>query len=286
MMRSAVLLATAVCLFSRAHSALLRSGSQGDSANTSALRGVNLNRSSVQWLHSVAMSNNTQQSYRKGMPCSCDLGVASWKAPTRVSPQCVFIDLGAADGNTFRAFKASKYGTLSTCPSGGKWEATLVEANPHFDAKLKAEETAHSGQVHALNSHAAYMCEAQTSFYLDKVNHQNNYWGSSMSSKHVDVQASGKVKVTVPTVNVLRLIYETTIPSDYVILKMDIEGAEWDILPCLANAEYANKIDQLLVEIHPATWGNAGTTQAQMDWALWKLRQRGVDVPSYQSQTF
>lgn len=219
------------------------------------------------------------------MPCACDLGVASWTAPTRTEPRCVFIDLGAADGNTLRDFKASKYGTLHTCPSGGKWEATLVEANPHFDAKLKAVEAASGGQVQALNSHAAYMCEAQTTFYIDKVNHANNYWGSSMSENHADVQASGKVKVTVPTVNVLRMIYESTIPSDYVILKMDIEGAEWDILPCLAQADYAKKVDQLLVEIHPATWGNAGTTQAQFDWAIWKLKQRGVDIPTYQSQT-
>merc|ERR1719201_2188262 len=123
-----------------------------------------------------------------------------------------------------REFKANKYGTLQTCPSGGKWSATLVEANPHFDQKLQAEQTSHPGQVRAMNSHAAYMCEAETSFFIDKVNHANNYWGSSMSENHVDVQASGKVKVTVPTVNVLRMVYENTIPGDYVILKMDIEG--------------------------------------------------------------
>lgn len=265
------LLALATCCM-HANCAVLRNGFQAHSTNSTGLQ-------------TMAGTNSTHGSDGRGMPCSCDLGTASWKAPTRQEPRCVFIDLGAADGNTFRSFKASKYGTLSTCPSGGQWQATLVEANPHFDADLQAVETANSGKVHALNSHAAYMCEAQTSFYLDKVNHDQNYWGSSMSKNHIDVQASGKVKVTVPTVNVLRMVYETTIKSDYVILKMDIEGAEWDILPCLAEAGYADKIDQLLVEIHPMSWGNAGTTQAGMDVALWTLKQRGVDIPSYRSQT-
>jgi len=272
MTRLAAPLAIATCCL-HAYGALLRNGVQGPSTNSTAL-------------HTVANTNSTQKSGFGGMPCSCDVGVASWKAPTRQEPMCVFIDLGAADGNTFRSFKANKYGPLSTCPGGGKWEATLVEANPHFDADLKAVEAANGGKVHSLASHAAYMCEAQTSFYLDKVNHEQNYWGSSMSKNHVDVQASGKVKVTVPTVNVLRMVYESTIPSDYVVLKMDIEGAEWDILPCLAKAGYADKIDQLLVEIHPITWGNAGTTQGQMDAALYTLKQRGVDIPAYNSNTF
>jgi FkbM family methyltransferase len=195
--------------------------------------------------------------------------------------------LGAADGNTLQAFVDGKYGPVKNCPSGGQWQATLVEANPRFTDPLKRLEVLYPGVVYAAASTAAYMCEASTTFYLDTQNHDQNYWGSSMSENHVDTQASGHQAVTVPTLNVLKLLYESTIAQDYVILKMDIEGAEWDVLPCLANSQMAGLIDRLLVEVHPESWGNVGTTQATLDTALNTLRAKGVDIPNaYHSETF
>merc|ERR1719162_1262007 len=220
----------------------------------------------------------------KAMPCQCDLGKIGWLPSLRQMPKCIFIDLGAADGNTLKDFVCGKYGPLANCPSG-EWEATLVEANPRFNAPLKEMEVVYPGKVKAESSHAAYMCEAQTTFYLDTTSVEHNYWGSSMSANHVDTKKSGHQPVTVPTVNVLKLLYESTIPDDYVILKMDIEGAEWDVLPCLAKSENVHLVNRLLVEVHPEAWGNAGTTQAQLDQALATLRSKGVDIPMYHSQT-
>jgi len=219
------------------------------------------------------------------MPCQCDLGQNGWLPNRRSAPKCIFIDLGAADGNTLKDFVGGKYGAVSNCPGGGQWEAKLVEANPRFDAQLKAMEVTYPGHVTPFNSHAAYMCEAKTTFYLDTTSVEHNYWGSSMSANHDDVKKSGKQEVTVPTVNILKLIYESTTPEDYVILKMDIEGSEWDVLPCLAQSPIASLVDRLLVEVHPATWGNAGTTQPQLDKAMADLRARGVEIPQYFSQT-
>merc|ERR1719162_2076962 len=191
----------------------------------------------------------------KAMPCQCDLGKIGWLPSLRQMPKCIFIDLGAADGNTLKDFVGGKYGPVANCPNG-EWEATLVEANPRFDGPLKNMEVVYPGKVKADASTAAYMCEAKTTFYLDTTSVEHNYWGSSMSSNHGDTQG-GQTPVTVPTINVLKLLYETTIPSDYVILKMDIEGAEWDVLPCLSQSPVAKLVDRLLVETHPVSWGNA-----------------------------
>ena len=46
--------------------------------------------------------------------------------------------------------------------------------------------------------------------------------------------------VKVPTRNVIRLIAETTIPSDWVIVKVDIERAGFDLVPCLAPFQQAS----------------------------------------------
>lgn len=216
--------------------------------------------------------------------CQCEIQNPAWVRTTRTIPKCVFIDLGAANGNSFYSFVTNDYGPVANCPSG-QWEATLVEANPRFDQDLNRIASAYPGQVHPRPSTAAYMCEGQTSFYLDTVNHANNYWGSSMSPSHPAAVKSGHHRVTVPTLNLNRLLYEHTLPNDYVMVKMDIEGTEWDILPCLAQAQAASLIDVLYMEVHPNARGDLGTSQYQLDTAKAQLRQKGVNIPPYFSHT-
>jgi len=221
--------------------------------------------------------------------CTCETWNKNWKKTTRTTPECVFIDLGAADGNTFQHFMKNGYGSVQNCPGGGAYEAFLVEANPHFDSPLKAQGASNPAKkVHPMPSTAAYMCEGETSFYLDTVNEMNNYWGSSMSRNHPDAQKSGHQKVTVPTTNLIKMIYENTIPGDWVMVKMDIEGAEYEILPCLANAPNTAKlVDRLYLEQHPSSWASSRvkTPDASIAQAIQKLRNLKVDVPDYFSQT-
>jgi len=223
-----------------------------------------------------------------GPKCNCQVSNPSWKKTMRNSPKCVFIDLGAANGNTFEDFLNNRYGDVKNCAHGtGDYEAFLVEANPRFQAPLKSIE-ANNPKVHAMPSTAAYMCEGETSFFLDTVNHDNNYWGSSMSPNHQDTKASGLTKVTVPTANLMKILYENTIPGDWVMVKMDIEGAEWDIMPCLATAPIASNIDRLYLEQHPADWCTKTPTPSEsvMTNAKAALKSKGVDIPGYFSQTF
>lgn len=231
-----------------------------------------------------SLAHLTAAQKKAAMPCQCEASSGRWVKTARTVPKCIFIDLGAADGNSFREFLGNKYGSLEDCPSG-QWEAVLVEANPRFDAALRNVVDQHHGMVRANTASAAYMCEARTVFYLDTHNHEHNYWGSSMSDKHPDAQESGLTRVEVPTVNLNRLLYEQTIPADRVMVKMDIEGSEWDVLPCLADAPPASLLDVLYLEEHPQGWGLAGTTAAEMEAAKAKLRRRGVDIPYYFSQT-
>jgi FkbM family methyltransferase len=219
------------------------------------------------------------------MPCQCVASDPSWKPSARTVPRCVFIDLGAADGNSFNYFLKDGYGPIGNCPNAD-WSAVLVEANPRFNTDLGNVGAQHQGKVNVMSSTAAYMCEAKTSFFLDTVNTEKNFWGSSMSSSHPDVQRSGaKQKVTVPTMNLNRILVEQTIPGDWVMVKMDIEGSEYDVLPCTAKAGAAHLIDRLYLEQHSPSWGMAGTTPAQMELAKNTLRQKGVDIPNYFSQT-
>lgn len=268
---------------SNQHAVLANSKAPG--AQSFALRKAN---------NTLASSHNNTRSRLRGahilstepgvMPCHCQATDPSWKQCARTTPKCVFIDLGAADGNTFQHFMNNGYGPVANCPSSD-WQAVLVEANPRFNEPLQQIQARQMGKVTSMSSTAAYMCEGKTSFYLDTINHEKNYWGSSMSSNHRDIQAGDKQKVEVPTMNLMKVLYEQTIPGDWVMLKMDIEGSEFDVLPCLALAPAANLVDRLYLEQHDPSWGLAGTSAQQMEIAKSTLRQRGIDIPNYFSET-
>lgn len=233
-------------------------------------------------------------------PCSCQSHSSSWVRPSRNESRCIFIDLGAADGNTFMRFLANDYGVEGSCGNHtGRWDAFLIEANPYFTPYLKPLAQNYSPALHEISGKAAYMCEGFTSFNV-KWDPKHHHWGSSMDSgrehqkrdwRHMMrlklFAEEGLEKVTVPTININKLIYENTIPADQVILKMDIEGAEYDVVPCLAHSPAAYLVDQLFLEMHPIRWQVKGgnTTAAQMLEAKKLLESKGVRMPKYFSKS-
>jgi len=230
-------------------------------------------------------------------PCNCEAMNSKWSPPARTNAKCVFIDLGAAGGNTFNSFLNNKYGPVANCANNGDWEAFLVEANPVFNNQLSQLEMQYPGKVHSLGGKAAYMCKGKTTFFVDN-DPTHNYWGSNMEGgahgasdwEHPNHMRDQNVvnkgtNVTVPCVNVPQLIYENSIPADYVIVKMDIEGAEWDIVPCLSRSQAVGSLDALYMEVHPASWQLGNTTPAEFKAAQTTLIQKGVAIPAYYSPT-
>lgn len=215
-----------------------------------------------------------------GPSCQC-VPDAAWPLCQRPAAEnrCVFVDLGAAHGNSFQEFLQNKFGPVGNCPHNGRWEAYLVEANPQFTPQLEQLEAQYGGWVHALGSTAAYNCKGQTSFALDP-DASHNHWGSSMKA-----QVSGN-EVTVPTVNVMELLRQHTIQGDWVILKVDIEGAEFDLIPCLAQSPSKSLVDIIFLEEHPWLQQHSHYTPQQFTDAKAALQQAGVLMPQYFSHTF
>jgi len=215
---------------------------------------------------------------KRAAPCQCLANNINWKQTTRTVPKCIFIDLGAAHGNSFEQFLNNAYGPVANCPSG-QWEAILVEANPQFTAQLNTVATTQpAGAVRALSATAAYQCAGTTSFSIDP-DVAHNRWGSSMKFDH-----AGN-KVTVPTINVNQLVAENVMPGDWVMLKVDIEGAEYDVLPCLSQFTQLNKIDIIFVEEHNWMANDAEYTPAEYAAAKAKIVAAGVQMPHYDSPT-
>mmetsp|Transcript_128505 Transcript_128505/g.181254 ORF Transcript_128505/g.181254 Transcript_128505/m.181254 type:complete len:258 (-) Transcript_128505:53-826(-) len=234
--------------------------------------------------HSAVHQVSSLSFYQEEPQCQCMANNVAWKKSDRSEAKCIFIDLGAADGNTFAKFIENDYGPVKNCPNGGKWEAFLVEANPQFTKELKALEENFPGQVHSLAEHAAFSCEGTTSFFID-VDASHNHWGSSLFSDAPDAVKSGKVKVTVPMVNIIQLIAENVRPDDWVMLKVDIEGAEYNLLPCLAQFKDAGLIDRMYLEEHWWFPSITESSKATLAESKKQLAAMHVDMPKYYSDS-
>lgn len=235
--------------------------------NVTALHSVVHNESSVTWMR---RHNASAEGRATNAPCQCEANNPIWQPTSRSIPKCIFIDLGAANANSFQQFLKGDYGPLSGCPSG-QWEAFLVEANPQFNDALDWAVWKYPGMVHAHSATAAYVCDGSTSFSIDP-DAANNHWGSSMK------KSFGGSQVTVPTLNVIQLVAEQAKQADWVILKVDIEGAEYDLIPCLSQSSHAGLVDRIYVEEHQYLQGSSVYTPQQYEAAKVALRGLGVDV--------
>mmetsp|Transcript_15196 Transcript_15196/g.28092 ORF Transcript_15196/g.28092 Transcript_15196/m.28092 type:complete len:319 (-) Transcript_15196:48-1004(-) len=81
--------------------------------------------------------------------------------------------------------------------------------------------------------------------------------------------------VKVKPLNLNRLLTYVAREEDYVILKMDIEGAEYDIVPCLAASPAAKLVDVFLLERHDKF---TGSKPGALTDALSSLKAQGVKI--------
>lgn len=120
-------------------------------------------------------------------------------------------------------------------------------------------------------------------FYLDSVNAADGFWGSSTYESHPDAVASGGKGTELSAVNLSRWLLMNTLPHDFVVVKMDIEGAEYQVLPHMAEMAVWSVVDHLFVEWHD----NLPTDEDRQAAirGIEKLKAEGVNCPHYDSAT-
>ena len=132
-----------------------------------------------------------------------------------------------------------------------KWEAHIFEANPTFNSFLNriGEMVSVNHTLNLYTETAAWIQDGTIDFYLDTVNKDHNYWGSSLNENHPDVVRSGKKKITVSCRDIASIISRYSV-TDFVVVKMDIEGAEFDLLIDFIKKDVFKIIDYIAVEFH------------------------------------
>jgi len=101
--------------------------------------------------------------------------------------------------------------------------------------------------------------------------------GRRLGSSHNIVQDG-----TRPAIDIADWLRRTVRPDDFVVVKMDIEGAEYDVVPHLLREKVADLIDELFLEVHTETNScckpphDAGRHRPDAMRLLQSLRDAGV----------
>ena len=145
------------------------------------------------------------------------------------SRRLVYLDLGANAYNTSISWFRAKY------PRGREFAVIAFEASRRFDADYVAhgDVTLHHFAVWTRNG--------------------TMQWGNdgAMGRLAPGEQAVGADAATaVATIDLAEFLQRQVVVADYVVIKMDIEGAEYDLVPHLLSTGASRLIDELLVECH------------------------------------
>ncbi|KAF9090582.1 hypothetical protein BGX23_005915 [Mortierella sp. AD031] len=159
-------------------------------------------------------------------------------------PRYIFIDLGANRSDSLEVFlqkPGAKYQYTYPKPDWATYEQAeiyLFEANPVFtphlvEAKEKYLEVGIN--INIFPSTVVDVRDGTRTFFLDTVNEQRDFWGSSIYASHPDAIRSESKGTELSAINLAGWLLKNTLPCDFVVVKMDIEGAEYEVVPHLAT---------------------------------------------------
>ena len=145
----------------------------------------------------------------------------------------IFIDAGAYNGDSIDAFRKMR-------SDADEFEIYAFEPNPAYKIELDAKDV-------IVIEKAVWIEDGYVDFYIG----EHDGTGSTL----IKGKTSGEVNYKAPQqtlgVDFNNWIKETFDPNDYIIVKMDIEGAEFEVIPHMMEGESILYISQLWCEFHP-----------------------------------
>lgn len=159
----------------------------------------------------------------------------------------IFIDAGAYMGQSISKFvETETYSAVN-------WEMHAYEAHPELVAEIKTRTDleVHNKAVWIDNDVVPFYGTSIRKNYLkDETKPFSPGQGSSLMKN----KSSGKLDVEnpmlIPCVDIGAWITENCSKSDYIIFKLDVEGAEFEILSLMLNNQSIEYVNWLFVEFH------------------------------------
>jgi len=190
-------------------------------------------------------------------------------------PRKVFVDLGPFDGASVRLFLTNdlsdkgNWGTTAFALNGGKlrassktspgavfnqseWEVVAVEANPNNSGHLEQQRATMLAQGTVKNytliaGTAIGVRNGNITLTLDNDNRGNE--GSTTMNESLSAVGT---RLVIPSLDIVTLFSDVIRPrrNDTIIVKMDIEGAEYQVVRRMIDTCLFDVIDMMGIEWH------------------------------------
>ena len=176
----------------------------------------------------------------------------------------IFFDLGANNGDSILTFfeiepkiamfKQNNYNYKKFGPEAAQtqWTVFAFEANPAFNEDLERTARILESQTYhrlvVFKETAAWTYNGTIKFYLESLSGMGV--GSSLDRKHRNIlNQSGVKEIQVACLDVASMIKQNDI-NDFIVMKIDIEGAEYDLIFDFIRKDAIRWIDYFIVEYH------------------------------------
>ena len=171
----------------------------------------------------------------------------------------VFLDCGAHKATSIKKFR-EEY------PNSGDYEIISFECNPKFKSILENTDGI------TFHNKAVWIKDGIEKFYI----------GHGASSSLIHGKTRGNLDfnnpIEVDCVDLSKWITENFDKDDYIILKMDVEGAEYKVLEKMIDEGTINYVDKLYVEFHGM---RVFKTREDTKKIRTEIRGRGIPVHNW-----
>ena len=169
-----------------------------------------------------------------------------------------FIDCGANDGCSVEMFR-------NVFDRNCKYKVISFEGNPSFKDSFKEYKN------HELINKCVWVNDGKIRLYIDR---QKNKSGSSVI-KEKKTYIDKNYYIDVECIDLSKWIIKNMTKDDYVILKLDIEGAEYKILEKMIKDNTFDLIDVLYIEWHGT---KIGMTKDEHNIHFNRIKKLGIEM--------
>jgi len=145
----------------------------------------------------------------------------------------IFIDGGANSGISIQMF-------LDKYPGADEFEIYSFECNPELFNELSKKYSTRA----TLYQQAVFTVNTDFDFYI------GNRLSSSLRRDKISGYLNTEAPIRVQAIDISKFISNNFSKEDYIVLKLDIEGAEYDVIPHLIETSAINYINELFGEWH------------------------------------
>ena len=182
----------------------------------------------------------------------------------------IFLDVGAWDGISVKLFRKH-------WKNHEEFEIHSFECNLNLLERLKKEKN-----INVYDT-AAWVYDGTVDFYMAPPEFPYSF---TLCSSLIKEKTTGNLDIKNPVkvkcIDFSKWIMDNLSKEDYIILKMDIEGAEWEVLPKMMKDGSMDYIDEFYGEWHV---GKVGKTKEDLSVMKENLEKYNLEMRHWCGET-